>query len=190
VERLFIAIDLPDSVAESLAAIRQKIDGFRWVRREQLHLTLRFIGAVDDTVARNVVSALERIRGTPFSLSLSGLGHFPPGRAPRVFWAGVVTSPPLLLLQYKIESAVQGVGLPGEARRFTPHVTIARLRDVPLRAITEIERHNNGFSSPPFLTSCFHLYRSSFTQSAVFHEIIATYPLNEVADLHSDRFSG
>ena len=100
----------------------------RWLEPEQQHLTLRFIGELDNGRLEEVAEALALIEGAPFELGLQGLGHFPPRGEPQVLWVGVAKSPELARLKRRIDRALATVSLPPESRKFAPHVTIARIR--------------------------------------------------------------
>lgn len=176
-QRLFVAIDLPVSVKEEIASIRENLSGVRWVSAEQLHLTLRFIGEVDDLSSGEIRNSLATIHCSPFQLQLSSIGHFPPRKEPRVIWAGLNADDTLLLLQKEVERALQRAGLPGETRPFAPHVTIARVKGTPPHLIRDFECRHAGFASPPFTVTIFHLFRSTFSASSVVHENIADYRL-------------
>ncbi len=134
--RGFVAVLLPDAVRARLAAtvaeLRADAPGLAWVRAENLHLTLRFLGALDPAAlerAREAVrAAATGIR--PFTVTLGGLGGFPSPRAPRVVWAGVVTGGEELgAVHAALEAALAAQGIPAEGRAFHPHVTLARARD-------------------------------------------------------------
>lgn len=179
--RLFVAVELPDAVREGLSRLCADVPGARWVEPEQMHLTLRFIGEVDGLVEREVVDALARVRAEPFSVSLSGVGHFPPRGLPRVLWAGVERSEALAALHDRVERALQRAGLEPERRRFFPHVTLARLRGTPARAVGSFLVAHGLYRSPAFAVDVFHLYSSRLTPKRAVYRIEASYPLVERA---------
>lgn len=127
--RLFTALEIPRDAAMSLSLLRGGLPGARWIDVENYHLTLRFIGDVEGHVADEVANALDRVRRSSFSLTLSGVGAFG-SKKPHAVWAGAVPSPDLNALQAEIERICQRIGIPSDPRKFTPHVTLARLRDV------------------------------------------------------------
>ena len=127
--RLFIAIDLPEDVKVELTAIGYGLPGARWVTDDQLHLTLRFIGEVDGGMRNNISDALSFINYGSFTFTLQGAGHFPPRGKPKVLWIGIAKSQPLLQLRGKVESALRAIGLSPEGRKFSPHITLARLKN-------------------------------------------------------------
>lgn len=175
--RLFVAIDLPEQAKNALSQIRSDLPGARWVPVEQLHLTLRFIGDADDLTLQAIKAALQKVTTTTFDLRLSGIGHFPPGKHPHVLWTGMTVSQTLLSLQQQVEQAVTAAAMPPEERRFSPHITIARLKDAPARLVLDLEKKEGAFASPPFTVTDFHLYASKLTGSGAIHTKVATYRL-------------
>ncbi|HEY6872300.1 MAG TPA: RNA 2',3'-cyclic phosphodiesterase [Geobacteraceae bacterium] len=175
--RLFVAIDLPEEVKERVAGLDDSLPGGRRVPREQLHLTLRFIGEVDEETFAGIRGALAGVRGAPFSMTLAGVGHFPPGRHPRVLWVGLEGFEPLLDLQQQVESALETSGIAPEERRFSPHITIARLKETPAAAVAAFEERHAAFRAGPFPVAEFHLYSSSLTRAGAIHTREASYPL-------------
>lgn len=157
--RLFSGIEIPEALSERLAGLRGGLDGARWVEPENYHITLRFIGDVDDTTAAEFVSALGAIEKEPFSLTLDGLGSFG-GRRPRTIWAGLASSQPLVALQLAHERAAQIAGLAPEPRNFHPHVTLARLRGVKAPAVARWLEGRGQFFAEPFSVSRFVVYSS------------------------------
>ena len=174
--RLFVAIALPDSVADGLVMLQGGIPGARWSTREQLHLTLRFIGEVDGRDAAAIDDALAAIRSPGFALELKGVGEFG-GRNPRALWAGVRDEGPVVHLQRKIESAVQRAGIAAEERKFSPHITLARLRGAPRdRVITFLSAHAL-YASGPFEVNGFILYSSTLTPNGSLYRPERSYSL-------------
>jgi len=174
--RLFVAIALPDSVADGLVMLQGGIPGARWSTREQLHLTLRFIGEVDGRDAAAIDDALAAIRSPGFALELKGVGEFG-GRNPRALWAGVRDEGPVVHLQRKIESAVQRAGIAAEERKFSPHITLARLRGAPRdRVITFLSAHAL-YASGPFEVNGFVLYSSTLTPNGSLYRPERSYRL-------------
>jgi 2'-5' RNA ligase len=149
--------------------------GSRRVLREQLHLTLRFIGDADETMFQAIKRALSRVKGASFSLTLKEVGHFPPGRQPRVLWVGMEESAPLREMQHEVELALIGAGIPPEERRFSPHITIARLRKTPPAKVAALEEREHLFSAGPFPVEEFYLYSSVLTCDGAIHKREATY---------------
>ena len=160
--RLFVALALPEHVTQSLLAMQSGVPGARWSTREQLHLTLRFIGEVDGRDANAIDEALASISAPRFTLELKGVGSFG-GKNPRALWAGVAPNEALIHLQRKIESAIQRLGFPAEERKYIPHVTLARLRAAPAGRVMDYLADHALYTSGPFAADQFILYSSKTT---------------------------
>lgn len=177
--RLFIAIDVPAAVAWRLA--RPLVDpprGVRPVPTGQVHLTLHFLGDVEDGIRAAVSAALTSVRQEPFTITIRGCGVFPPRGRPTVLWAGVADSAPLAALHAAVGAAVMSCGLAVESRPYVPHVTLARLTPAVPRAW--LGRARDGLAalgSEPLPVDRFHLYRSCRRDGTTVHEIEATFPL-------------
>jgi len=178
VPRLFVALDLPEPVKRSLEPLARGLGDVRWSTPDQQHLTLRFIGEVDDGAVRDILEALATVPATPFQLTLKGLGHFPPRGELRVLWVGVEKSTELARLKRRIDRALQDAGLAPESRKFAPHVTLARIRAPlsPTRLGTYLMRHAL-YRSEPFPVSSFHLYSSWLRTDGAEHQLEASYEL-------------
>ena len=176
--RLFVALDLPDSVKRSLEPLARGLGDVRWTASDQQHLTLRFIGEVGNGAVSEVVEALAAVPAVPFQLSLEGLGHFPPRGEPRVLWVGVGKSAELARLKRRIDRALEAAGVPPDSRKFAPHVTLARIRAPlsPTRLGTYLMRHSL-YRSAPFHVSSFHLYSSWLRADGADHQLEASYEL-------------
>ncbi|HEY4263999.1 MAG TPA: RNA 2',3'-cyclic phosphodiesterase [Micropepsaceae bacterium] len=167
--RLFVALELPETVRDRLTALEGGVPGARWAGDEQLHLTLRFIGEVDENVANDIDDALAGIRTPAFALELAGVGEFG-GKKPRALWAGVRANDALLHLQRKIETALQRIGLPAEERKFSPHVTLARMHSAPQEKIVQFLTQHALFASGPFPVDRFVLFSSQLgSGGSVYH---------------------
>ena len=176
--RLFVAIDLPDDIRQSVADICRGLPGVRWLPPEQLHLTLRFIGDADDAVNAAIRKGLATIASLPFPLALNGAGCFPSPRRPRVLWVGLNGGEPLMQLQQKVETVVvMAAGLPAEERPFSPHITLARLKGTPHHLLAPYEEEHRWFAATPFPVAEFHLYSSTLTPSGALHRREGTYQL-------------
>lgn len=167
--RLFVAIDPPPDVRAALARLQEGVPGARWLAPETLHLTLRFIGEVDGGAVRDVSAALARVDTESFDLAIAGVGHFETGRRPHTLWAGVAPSEPLARLRRKVESALGEAGLPRDDRKFTPHVTLARLKDAKPGRVQEFLARRALFRAPPFRVEGFTLFSSLLSKSGAIH---------------------
>ena len=174
--RLFTGVEIPREVADSLALLRGGLPGARWVDPENYHLTLRFIGDVDDVIAHEIGELLGRVRRRGFEIMLGGLDQFG-GRKPRAVYAAANASPALLELQAEHERLLQRMGLPPESRKYTPHVTLARLRDASTRAVAEYLSSHGYFRSPAFAIPRFVLFSSRASTGGGPYVVEAAYPL-------------
>lgn len=182
--RLFVALDLPDEVrsaiAETIALLKRACREARWVRPDGMHITLKFIGhavADGDTQklqALRAALASVRVNG-PVEMRIRGLGFFPNARRPRVIWCGVEASENLAELAADIERVLEPLGIPAEKRKFTPHLTLARLKDggVPTLAKAAEELKLREFGSAR--ETEFHLFQSLLKPSGAEYKKIESY---------------
>jgi 2'-5' RNA ligase len=178
--RLFTALEIPDNVRQTLSLLRGGLPGARWIDAENYHITLRFIGDVDDDVAHEVVSILSRIERKSFELRLEGLSSFG-GRKPRAVVANAVTIPALMELQAEQDRLMQRVGLEPEGRKYTPHVTLARLRETSSRQVADYLAERGGFRSMSFAVTRFVLYSSRASVGGGPYAVEDAYPLKAQA---------
>ena len=174
--RLFVGLALPDDIRRLLAGLAFGLPNARWVPQENLHLTLRFIGDVDEGLADDIHLALCQIQAAAFELSLSGLGTFGRGRRIRKLWAGVTANADLAHLQSKVETAVTHCGLPAEGRHFMGHVSLAGLKDPPLDRLQAFVAGNNLLHAA-FRVEAFHLFSSKLGHGDPAYRVEAEYPL-------------
>ncbi|HZR82157.1 MAG TPA: RNA 2',3'-cyclic phosphodiesterase [Candidatus Binatia bacterium] len=175
--RLFVSIELPDDVKEALRRVCCDVPGARWLEPDEMHLTLRFIGEVDGLVFHDIADALDDVRGEPFPLEVRGVGHFPPRGEPHVLWAGIEKSDALVDLRNRVEAAVVRAGVAPEGRKFSPHLTLARLKATPQRAVGSFLAMNGLLRCDPFTVRDFHLYSSQLSAKRAVHRCEASYPL-------------
>ncbi|NWH09577.1 MAG: RNA 2',3'-cyclic phosphodiesterase [Alphaproteobacteria bacterium] len=157
--RLFTALSLPVTVRNRLGDLEGGIPGARWVDPEEMHITLRFIGEVDENIGHDIDDALSAIRAPAFRLSLSELREFG-GKQPHALFAAVPRNEALFHLVQKVETALRRLGLAADARKYTPHVTLARLKNAPYEKIAAFIAHHNLFSTEDFEINTFTLFSS------------------------------
>lgn len=124
--RLFVAFGLPQTLRDSLALTRGGLDRARWVDPADYHVTLRFIGDVDNADADRLAASLDMVEAEAFTARMDVYGSFG-GDRPRIAHLGLHPDPALMALQHKVEMACRAAGFEAESRKFTPHITIARL---------------------------------------------------------------
>lgn len=173
--RLFTALEIPFEIGQSLALLRGGLPGARWVAPENYHLTLRFIGDIDDTLAAEIADLLDKVERPTFDLQIDGLDSFG-GNKPRAVVAAVPAVAQLVELQADHERIMQRIGLQPE-RKYKPHVTLARLRDTSSRQVADFLSTRQPFRSSSFPVSRFVLYSSRSSVGGGPYVIEAEYPL-------------
>ena len=155
--RLFTGLELPASVAGQVSFARGGVIGARWLDPEDYHVTLRFIGDVDGRLARDIAETLGEIRRPAAPVAFEALSWFG-ARRPRAIVAKVKANPGLIELQAEQERRLRRVGVAPETRRFTPHVTLARLRDVGATAIAAYLASRGALRVEAFMAERFVLF--------------------------------
>lgn len=163
--RFFVAIPLPDEARDCLIAAQPPaIPGMRILGRDEMHLTLHFLGEVAAEDFDTVRTALATVRVNAFMVAVNGIGKFQQEGRPQVLWAGVEANAALLELHHSIGVALAGaIGFRPEDRPCSPHVTLARLNSpAPPDFVKKYLEERNGFVLPPVPIDRFVLYSSSF----------------------------
>jgi len=175
--RLFTGLEIPGDVGLALSGYRGGLPGARWVDPENYHITLRFIGDVDHATARDLFSLLGdgRRRG-PVTVTLNELATFG-GERPRAVFARAVPTSDLNELQSEHERLVRRVGLPPERRKFTPHVTLARLRDASPIDVAGYIGMRGRFPKLAFTARRFVLFSARASTGGGPYVVEAAYPL-------------
>lgn len=163
--RLFLAVALPPPVAEHVSLLGGGIPGARWEPPEKLHLTLQFLGDVEGLQRRELDDALSGLQSPPFDLTLAGVGHFPPRGQPRSLWVGVDDPKPVSELHRRLDRLIAAVGFEPDRRKFSPHVTIARLKGSPEGRVAEFIAHHALFRSVTFPVEHVTLFSSVLHRS-------------------------
>jgi 2'-5' RNA ligase len=179
--RLFVALEIPSGVREKLAAMLETLRAIskepRWVRLENLHVTLKFLGEIRDTKLDAVRTTLAQIRSEQaVKLEFRGLGFFPNEKHPRVFWAGIEASTNLAELAGDVDGAMEKLGIPREQRSFSPHLTLARFERQGMQeklrsAIAENAQRDFG----TLQTNEFHLIQSKLKPSGAEYTTLASF---------------
>jgi 2'-5' RNA ligase len=157
--RLFTGIELPEALVDQLMDFETPLQGARWCEADELHITLRFVGDIDNAVAAEFHDALSSIDEPAFELRLQGFGAFG-GNQPRTLWAGVEPSPWLDALARANDRAARSAGLPPDKHGFKPHVTLARLKNTRPEAVAGVLERLGAFRSEPFTVERFVLFSS------------------------------
>lgn len=174
--RLFTGFEVPDNVADALAEMRGGLPGARWAQPDDYHITLRFIGDIDGRTARELEDSLAETRADPVTITLTGLDAFG-GAKPHSIFAQVQNNRALCELHSDHERAVRRVGLPPEKRKFTPHVTLARLRQASVLDVADFLSVRGGFPAISFTPDRFVLFSARDQVGGGPYVVEAAYPL-------------
>ncbi|KJR97556.1 MAG: hypothetical protein VR65_23360 [Desulfobulbaceae bacterium BRH_c16a] len=178
--RLFIAVDITEAIRRDIAGLGRSLPDTRPVPDDQLHLTLKFIGEVEGSRVLDIQETLQEISRPAFSLCLKGVGTFPPRGIPRILWVGVEPHENIVALRNTIERKLAEIEIPRERQKFSPHLTLARLKNCPIRRLQEFLAGNALLQTPEFPVEEFHLYKSQLTKNGAIHTILQSYPLEKV----------
>ncbi len=185
--RCFIAIALPAAIREALAALQIRLQSLgravRWVPPERIHLTIKFLGEVEEgqvTAVRDAITSVAA-RYTPFELAVSGTGCFPPTGRVRVIWTGIPDlPPPLLACQQEGERVWAQLGFAPETRRFRPHLTLGRVReDRSSGRIRAVVEQQGDFTAGRFLANELILFQSVLLPTGPTYTVLARAPLGQ-----------
>lgn len=175
--RLFVAIDFPEEIRESLSRVFHGLPNARWTASDQLHLTLRFLGEVDREMFLDIREALHDISMPPVEIHLEGIGRFMRSGTAQILWAGVKSQDGLMELQKRVDQCVNDAGVLPEKRMFQPHVTIARLGRIDPKRLEAYLLEFADYSSHVFEVSDFKLYSSRLYPDGPVHNVEEAYEL-------------
>src|SRR4029077_5333278 len=179
--RLFVALEIPSEVRENLTDLIKTLRAIspqtRWVRTENLHVTLKFIGEIPEVklaVIREALAGVRRVQGV--MLEFRGLGFFPDEKRPRVFWAGIAASTNLRALADDIEKATESVGISRERRPFSPHLTLARFESQRISdKLRSAIQENAAREFGSLRRSRFHLMESKLKSSGAEYTTVESF---------------
>ena len=175
--RLFVGLTLPNPIRARLVSLKGGLPNARWIEDENLHLSLRFIGEVSGGIERDIDLGLQSVAVSPFDLTLAGFGAFERRGRVHSVWAGVEKPDALSGLRDRIESALVRVGLEPEHRKFTPHVTLARMKNGNASAASLYLESHAAFRTSAFTVECFTLFESHLSHTGANYTVLADYPL-------------
>lgn len=162
--RLFTGIAIAPAVREKLDRVLEELRPLakvNWTRVENLHITMKFIGAWPEERLKELKAALERVKfGSAFEITIAKFGYFPNPHHPHTFFAGVQAGPELAELAGRIDETLLPLGVEREQRRFTPHLTLARIKNQDVRGLRQHISRMTEFDFGSFPVSEFHLYLS------------------------------
>jgi 2'-5' RNA ligase len=186
-KRTFIAVDISDAARLKAASytegLRREFPQLRvgWERPEKLHLTLKFLGDVNEETLQNVQRAVREVveSNRRFQMALAGTGKFPPKGDPRILWLGGQDNGQFAAIALQIERELTPMGFEPERRGFSPHLTIARLRE-PRRSANLGDVHlNNDFGPVGFEVREIVIYESKLLPKGSVYGRVAGFPLKE-----------
>jgi 2'-5' RNA ligase len=179
--RLFTALDIPDPVADRIGPLMRGVPGAKWRPRENLHVTLRFYGEMNEAVAEDLDAALGEValKHAPFDVRLKGAGFF--GREePHALWLGLEESAPLRALAADCDRAARRCRLPAADHKFTPHMTVAYLSGATLDRVIAFEKRLALYESEAWTVDAFFLLSSHVRRNAPsLYSEEASYPLGQ-----------
>jgi len=179
--RLFVALDVPEETRRSLGETIQKFEnicrGARWMRPASIHITLKFIGHVDEIKLPAIKDSLGQVKfKAAVEIAFRHFGFFPNERHPHVFWLGIEAGPDLAALAWDVASSLKSAGIPAESREFKPHLTLARFKTA--EGLPRLRELVAPLAYQTFGTTAateFHLYESMLNSSGAVHTRLATY---------------
>ena len=187
--RLFTGLELPKTISTTLSMIRGGLHGARWLTPDNYHITLRFLGDIHESMARDALAILGRIERAPFDVQIDGLSAFG-GDRPRALVASVTPTPALMELQAEHERLMRRIGLPPEPRKYTPHITLARLRDVSPFQLASFLGSIGHFPPLRFTVEDFAMFSSRASTGGGPYLVEALYPLDVVREQETSRRFG
>ncbi|MEZ5360535.1 MAG: RNA 2',3'-cyclic phosphodiesterase [Candidatus Zixiibacteriota bacterium] len=174
--RLFIALHFPDGIKRQLGDIieqaRRKADGIKWVEPHNMHLTLKFLGDTPKNMVSPIIGGIESaIAGaSACRITVDGFGGFPNLRKPRVIWAGMNGAGPIVKMAGAINSELAGIGIEKDSKRFSPHITLGRVKQPGNYGALADFLQDLNFSSEPLILDSLALVQSTLTPSGPIYE--------------------
>jgi RNA 2',3'-cyclic 3'-phosphodiesterase len=184
--RLFVALEMPSAARAHFATLINQLRSLeskssakkaRWVRPENLHVTLKFIGHIDPVLLDPIRATLAKLRSDgPVDLRFRGLGFFPNAKRPRVLWAGTADRPNLSSLARDIDASLAKLGIPAEERAFTPHLTLARCEPSAISAaMAGVVERDSARDFGGLRTTQFHLIESKLKASGAEYTTLQSF---------------
>lgn len=178
-KRLFIGLKVPNQAAKTLVELQSGVKAARFSPIENFHITLRFIGDLDDLQTNELINQLGRVRHAPFDIALKGVDFFGHEK-PHSIHSRVIGDENINALAKKCESVCRKLGHEPDTRKYIPHVTLAYLgRDAILANVLEWQARHNLYKSEPWLEDKFYLYSSRLGNGPSHYEIEAEFDLIE-----------
>ncbi len=176
----FVAVDIPDSIAASLVSYQPDSSSkIRLVKPDQMHITLHYIGQADIQTVSKISYSLETVQAKSFTISLKGVGTFATYSKSKILWASVNNLDGLRNLHLAVGEALSGIGIPLEQRKYTPHITLARLgKGVPSDVAQDFIVKGSSLDYQDIQINQYILYKSSQVKGVSHYEPIKLFSLN------------
>ena len=174
----FISITLPEDLQKELDSLLPRNSLLKKVKPDQIHLTLRFIGKMDDGMLDSLKSELNQVEFHPFHLKLNGIGFFPEKRLHKVVWIGVEASIELIELQKSVDSIVDRIVGRESEHPFNPHITLARIKEAGVSKQHVLDSLSKLPSELNFMADRFYLIKSERDHRGAVHKVIQQYEAN------------
>ena len=178
--RLFTGLEVPPEIGMLLSTMRGGLRGARWIDPENYHITLRFIGDVDEHTADEIADALDRVNRSPMPVTLEGLSSFG-SKKPHSIYVRVAPDPEIMELQAEHERIMQRIGLAAEGRKFTPHVTVARCKGAAAADVAHWLSLRGVFHTTVFTARRFVLFSARASKGGGPYLVEEAYELNRFA---------
>lgn len=188
-KRLFVALDLPVDVQCRLQLMAGAIPGAKWVPPEKFHITLKFIGEVNEGVFLEAAQALSEVHCPTFQIRLSGVNWFGDARKPRILYAGVEADHALFTLRDRVNTTLAKIGLEPDGRKFIPHVSLAYLRGLTCHDVMSYVEAYNLFQTDPFEVRRFCLYSSQMKKGGSKYTIETAYGMDGCDPYPEDSYN-
>lgn len=179
--RVFFGVEIPSEVKKRLLKLKSPVNGARWQSRNQLHMTLVFIGSVNDEDLATLSYAASLVSAPAFEVEVTGLGAFGRPEHPRNLWAGVSPATPVVELYRQLSTGVAAVGFETEHRGFKPHITVARFRKQAGSIVNLLEDHKEERFGVLPVTE-FVLFESTPGAGGSVYTVIQRFPLKPPLD--------
>lgn len=173
--RLFFGLEIPPEIKNRLIKIRSAVPGAKWQSAGQLHITLLFLGSVEEGRLTAVCNSASKIQIDPFSLQVAGLGCFGQPRKPRNLWAGVQPAAPVTRLHEALQGRMDKLGFTKEKRTFSPHITLARFKRDPGSVEAVLAKHGEQ-EFGEFPVTRFALFESQLGPAGSVYRVIERFP--------------
>ncbi len=179
--RLFTAIDPPAAIKQQLLLLRRSMIGARWQKADQMHITVNFIGEVENSFLPEIKEALASVKAGPLALNFNGVDYFGSKRQPRILFAKIEPNQELKKLNKQINNALLEIDIKTDRQKFKPHVTLARLKQTSFHSVGQFIQLESLFKTDCFKLDEFHLFSSKLHPQGSQYFIEESFPLGSMS---------